>query len=42
MDSASRQRKLWSDYADAQADLGLCYLYLYEDTFLHGKNQIGF
>ena len=36
-DSDSRQRKSWSDCANAQADLGLCCPLMPEDTFSQGS-----
>ena len=38
-DSGSRQRKSWSDCADAQADLGLRCPHMPEDAFLHGATM---
>ena len=35
-DSASADQTVW----DAQADLGLCWLHLHEDTFLYSMAQI--
>ena len=35
-DSVCGQRMPWSDYADAQADLGLRCPHMPEETFLHG------
>ena len=33
--SSSEQRQFWSDCADAQADLSLCWAYMSEGTFSH-------
>ena len=39
-DSASGQRRPWSDCADAQADLGLRWLPMPEGTFWHGAAHV--
>ena len=33
--SVRGQQKSWSKWADGQANLGLCYPHIPEDTFLH-------
>lgn len=40
IDSLCRQWGLWSDFADAQSDLGLHRSHLYKGIFSHAKSQV--